>query len=1075
MASSGNTNTPECLMCKSPVENMDNSWRRYSFKLSGPSLEQFEGQDGFLCSSCKSKHLQQTASQTQTGQVKKRPSFSFYSKQKARKKPKYSVPHVSSSHSKVKTRQNRTSYNCKLVEYVSKAIQESRYARAIRAILHHSKQSKKAFCTVASTAVRQEISSCALKTLQWSVTAGNIATFKWDKLVEEAASHMPILVNVLKGALHRHQVRLSTRRNKCMPGQRLGFILSLILYSNRPIKYSFIQSCMSVKLKRHGCITSIFDCLHALGVCQTRTYTPLSIDIAGTDNTKRQKQWQLNLSQQLESSATVAADSETQRISPCGEDQAAVLNETHSLVADMDDDASSEMSVTADDNSDNDAATSSVAKSASAAANVDDLPSTSSKHDSSSKDTSQERKDQAPEVKQMLPAMHNPHRFEYLDPGYIIVCDSVLMQLAKRRPFKEYQLQASTFAARNRVGFDQSSDYTMKRAEEIPLSCFLPTSDDWEGLKQRMCLILERILKDHLPFLKGVECSVPEQNQHSDALSERSEIASLGVIDENPYSTSGSVRMLESLHQFVPSYGDETLYPIVCFGDLLSVVKMFDAKCAKASGASAAERLEGLVQCPQDFHRRGVLLQDTIDRFCKEESAKETGTLCQIKEDFIHRSVKQKVAENFSDAENLLNFCTHALSTMLALNLAKLKGTTKTPADFPTSGRASQKKKWLTEFTEQMVDFLWPRLPCDGSLDKVCKQNETQVCLDKKDFGDILDDMVKGTNGCKCGESSGEGLVRCLNRKCGWFHYSCAKVDGPVEGDWWCSAECQASKSFVYCKCHKKTGKEDNMIQCELQSHCSSNEWYHPECIGGTKDLPDKWYCSLACKRLGLKKSKSDGVQEYSRALLYEGLCHLAFRDAVREGDGPAILSHWRINTLQFWNSKHLKYFILAHNMLAGVSGFYPARVAHDMTWNRVANLTGQADGNIGLDLVKEIPTHEYWEMVSRTQDGYPEKEGEQQGKLSDEFVRDLDGIFLKSQTSGAAQSAQEKLKFDHDVKYFASAYMHDDLFDFVPGRHHKSFPFFKNTVNVNCPELMGKKLLRLSQCMDSWRGVGKS
>ncbi|XP_038046724.1 uncharacterized protein LOC119720930 [Patiria miniata] len=1069
MASSGNTNTPECLMCKSPVENTDNSWRRYSLRLSGPSLEQFEGQDGFLCSSCKSKHLQQTASQTQTGQAKKRPSFSFYSTQKGRKKPKYSVPH-----SKVNTQSKGFLSRCKLIQYLSKAIKANQYAQAIKAILNHSKRSRQAFCTVASTAVRQEIRRCALKTLESKpVTPGNIATFKWGKVVEEAASHMPILVNVLKGALHRHQKMISTRPAVCMPDQRLGFILSLILYSHRARKFSFIQSCVSVKLKRQGCTSTVFKCLHALGVCVhlSKVTTSLAIDTAGTDYTKRQKQWQLNLSQQLESSATVVADNETQGTSPCGEKQAAVLNETHSLVADIDDDAASDMSVSADNNSDSD----SVAESASAAVNADNSPSTSSKHDSSSKDTSQERKDQAPEVKQMLPAMHDSRRFEYLDPGYIIVCDSVLMQLATRRSLNEYKLQTSTFAVRNRVGFDQSSDYTVKRAGEIPLSCFLPKPSDWRGLKKRMCQILEHILKDHLPFLKQVECSAPKRHQHSDALSKKSEIASLGVIDENPYSTSGSVRMLESLHQFVPSYGDENLYPIVCFGDGLSVEKMVDAKRAKASGASAVDRLEGLVQCPQDFHRRGVLLQDTMDRFFKEDSAKETGTLFQINEDFNHCSVKQKVFENFSDVENLLNFCTHALSTVLAFKLAKLDGTTDTPADFPTLGRV-QKKMWLTKFTQKMVDFIWPRFPTDDSLDKVHRQKKTQFCVDKKDdtFGDILADMVKDTKSCKCGESSDEGMIRCLNRKCGaWFHYSCANVDGPVEGDWWCSAECQASKSFIYCTCHRRTGKEDSMVQCEMQSRCTANEWYHVECIRGAEDLPDEWYCSPACKRLASFKPKGDRVHEYSRALLYEGLCHLAFRDAVREGDGPAILSHWRINTLQFWNNKHLKYFILAHNMLAGVSGFYPARVAHDMTWNRVANLTGQADGNIGLDLVNEIPTDEYWKMVSRTEDGYPEKEREQKSKPRDEFLHELESIFLKSRTTQTAQELQQ-LKFDQDVDSFASAYMHEGLFDYVPGRHNKSFPFFKHTVEVNCPELMGQNLVRLSQCMDRWRGVAK-
>ena len=35
-------------------------------------------------------------------------------------------------------------------------------------------------------------------------------------------------------------------------------------------------------------------------------------------------------------------------------------------------------------------------------------------------------------------------------------------------------------------------------------------------------------------------------------------------------------------------------------------------------------------------------------------------------------------------------------------------------------------------------------------------------------------------------------------------------------------------------------------------------------------------------------------------------------------GDGPAIMSHWKFDLLQFWNKSHPKYLILAYQMLAG-------------------------------------------------------------------------------------------------------------------------------------------------------------
>lgn len=44
-------------------------------------------------------------------------------------------------------------------------------------------------------------------------------------------------------------------------------------------------------------------------------------------------------------------------------------------------------------------------------------------------------------------------------------------------------------------------------------------------------------------------------------------------------------------------------------------------------------------------------------------------------------------------------------------------------------------------------------------------------------------------------------------------------------------------------------------------------------------------------------------------------------RDAVREGDGAAMMQHWRLDMLQFNRRRHCKYRILGHRMLAGKIG----------------------------------------------------------------------------------------------------------------------------------------------------------
>ena len=75
------------------------------------------------------------------------------------------------------------------------------------------------------------------------------------------------------------------------------------------------------------------------------------------------------------------------------------------------------------------------------------------------------------------------------------------------------------------------------------------------------------------------------------------------------------------------------------------------------------------------------------------------------------------------------------------------------------------------------------------------------------------------------------------------------------------------------------------------------------------------WHCSDDC---ALGAELDDHVLNYTRGLMSEGLLHLAQRDAVREGDGPAVVSHWRLAMPRWWNHGHYKYFIISHHFLAG-------------------------------------------------------------------------------------------------------------------------------------------------------------
>ena len=53
--------------------------------------------------------------------------------------------------------------------------------------------------------------------------------------------------------------------------------------------------------------------------------------------------------------------------------------------------------------------------------------------------------------------------------------------------------------------------------------------------------------------------------------------------------------------------------------------------------------------------------------------------------------------------------------------------------------------------------------------------------------------------------------------------------------------------------------------------------------------------------------------------------------------------------------------------LYVGVNGFHPPRVAEDIIWNRVANLTGRDRGNVGLDFVNELINNSYKGMDTVT------------------------------------------------------------------------------------------------------------
>ena len=80
------------------------------------------------------------------------------------------------------------------------------------------------------------------------------------------------------------------------------------------------------------------------------------------------------------------------------------------------------------------------------------------------------------------------------------------------------------------------------------------------------------------------------------------------VIHENPASTTGVIKILEHIAQYVPNTNDASTGTVVS-GDGMSVEKMLHAIRGPANSHTRADRMQWAWPCPQEFHKDILLLQ----------------------------------------------------------------------------------------------------------------------------------------------------------------------------------------------------------------------------------------------------------------------------------------------------------------------------------------------------------------------------------------------------------------------------------------------------------------------------------
>ena len=297
---------------------------------------------------------------------------------------------------------------------------------------------------------------------------------------------------------------------------------------------------------------------------------------------------------------------------------------------------------------------------------------------------------------------------------------------------KTVHVWTSTYAAADRVLVrpEREAELTVE-ASDLPLSCYLPTLEDMLQRRQRMEIVVQRILVSHLDCFS--DCLSPPniEHQHSDELAKKSDVVSVGIIPCNPGSKEGCFTVLDSLHQYVPHSTNANLDDVVFHGDAGSVTGMLSAKQARAGCMTKTERLQRVCPVPGEFHRRMLLNQDSMNILYQADSKGDRGTLANVKSAFQLKAVKPKVTECFNAVEDAFNLTTKGLVCLTAMELLKMK---EPDAVMNISDEARQQT--LEEIARKVVTFFWHQTPLTdvmnaveadipGSTDKFC------ICQEK--------------------------------------------------------------------------------------------------------------------------------------------------------------------------------------------------------------------------------------------------------------------------------------------------------------------------------------------------------
>ena len=208
--------------------------------------------------------------------------------------------------------------------------------------------------------------------------------------------------------------------------------------------------------------------------------------------------------------------------------------------------------------------------------------------------------------------------------------------------------------------------------------------------------------------------------------------------------------------------------------------------------------------------------------------------------------------------------------------------------------------------------------------------------------------------------------------------------------------------------------------------------------------------------------SRDDGIFNYARAVLSNGLLALDLHDASRHGDRRRMYRCWKFLLLHFKADNRTKYALEAFHLIAQVEALLMPRLAHELPWNHVCNPHGGVGRNIPLDLEEEYLNRLFKDDINTFRAHITDTSVSRSANLigpMQELLKHLDQLLEFHDVSGKHSQPETKEDFKAILKILTA----NNVFHQVPGRCHsayKSMPANPLVVLMKHPEKLRKWLI---------------